>query len=92
MYYEEIRINITRLVEREDQMRQLKKLDYMRGTLDIDAIIEFGFPLCCVDFYCNVWCTCIRAEIPEYAETMHSLTNNQGLILCPNHILKRLKN
>ena len=90
MYYEEIRINITRLVEREDQMRQLKKLDYMRGTLDIDAIIEFGFPLCCVDFYCNVWCTCIRAEIPEYVET--HLGDNEGRILCPNCIIKRLKN
>lgn len=71
-------------------MRQLKKLEWMRGYLDIESISEFGFDLCCVDFYCNVWCTSIRADIPEYSQTMTQLTDNRGLILCPDCIMTRL--
>lgn len=71
-------------------MRQLKKLEWMRGCLGVEATHEFGFNLCCIDFYYNVWGTSIRADIPEYSSTMYELTDNRGLILCPECIIDRL--
>lgn len=70
--------------------RQLKKLDWHRGMLSLDDCYDFGFGLCCVDFFHNVWCTSIRADIPEYAQTMSELTDNRGLVLCPNCLIDRL--
>ena len=46
-------------------MRELKKLGWMRGCLDVQIIEEFGFNLCCVDFYFNVGVT-----EPEYIKVL----------------------
>ena len=70
-------------------MRQLKNLTWMQGNIDVLAIHKFGFKLCCVDFFWNVESS-LRASIPEYSSTMHILTGNQGLILCPDCLIERL--
>lgn len=72
-------------------MRQLKNLTWMQGNIDVSAIHEFGFKLCCVDWWWNVDSS-LRSKIPEYSSTMHILTENQGLILCADCLIKRLKN
>lgn len=72
-------------------MRKLKNLTWMQGNIDVSAVKEFGFKLCCVDFFWNVQSS-IRSTIPEYSETMDKLTDNQGLILCPKCLVKRLSN
>lgn len=68
-------------------MRQLKNLTWMQGNIDVSAIHEFGFKLCCVDWWWNVDSS-LRSTIPEYASTMHILTGNQGLILCADCVIK----
>ena len=61
------------------------------------AEIEFwtGFrnkiPLCCILFYESVWYPSIKNEIADYAKTMSRLTNNSGLVLCPECLQKKLK-
>lgn len=72
-------------------MRQLKNLIWMQGNIDVSAIKEFGFKLCCVDWFWNAQSS-IRSTIPEYSSTMSKLTDNRGLILCPDCVIKRLKN
>jgi len=72
-------------------MRQLKNLTWMQGNIDVSAIKEFSFDLCCVDFFWNVQ-SAIRSTIPEYASTMHKLTGNKGLILCPDCLVSTLQN
>ena len=63
---------------------------WMQGDIDISAIYDFGFKLCCVDFYWNVESS-IRSTIPEYSENMCHLSNNRGLILCPDCLIERLE-
>ena len=38
--------------------------------------------ICCILFFCNEWQD-IKKQIPEYG-SMHKITNNAGIILCPN--------
>lgn len=71
-------------------MKQLQKLTWQRGSLDIDSIVDFKIKICCNDFFNNVWLPSIRADIPEYSQTMRHLTDNGGIILCPDCIIERL--
>lgn len=41
-------------------------------------------------FFESVWADCIKNEIDEYSETMNKLTNNRGIILCPDCIVKKV--
>ena len=70
-------------------MRQLKNLTWMQGNIDVSAIHEFGFKLCCVDWWWNVDSS-LRSTIPEYSSTMHMLTENRGLILCSDCLINTL--
>lgn len=45
--------------------------------------------LCCQMFFADGRLA-IRDEIPEYQSTMHILTNNDGVILCPNCVRNTL--
>ena len=47
---------------------------------------------CCVLFFESAWMPSIRHEIKEYGETMHKLTNNEGIILCPDCLADKIKN
>lgn len=71
-------------------MRQLKNLTWMQGDIDVSVVYEFGFKLCCVDWFWNVQSS-LRSTVPEYSSTMSKLTNNQGLILCPECIISKLR-
>ena len=52
--------------------------------------IRHKIPLCCIMFYESVWQSSIKYEIGEYSKTMTELTNNQGIILCPDCLVKCL--
>ena len=45
---------------------------------------------CCIMFYESAWRPSIKYEIVEYGETMHKLTNNEGVILCPDCLTEKL--
>lgn len=71
-------------------MRQLKNLTWMQGNIDLSAINEFGFKLCCVDWWWNVDSS-LRSTIPEYSSKMHILTDNRGLILCADCLQETIR-
>lgn len=59
----------------------------------IFAIIPFDIPICCQIWF-HSWANIRRSEnisIPEYGEKMHIMTNNTGVILCPECLIKKLK-
>ena len=66
-------------------MRQLKKL-YPEIFTDEDI------PMCCMIYFGYVHRPYTRAEIPEYHSTMVKLTNNAGIILCPECVINHLQN
>jgi hypothetical protein len=41
-------------------------------------------------FFESVWRTSIKKTIPEYSKTMAELTNNQGIILCPDCLVEKI--
>lgn len=49
-----------------------------------------GISLCCIDFYELSWLPSIKNEIPEYSETMWELSDETGILLCPNCLAKKL--
>ena len=52
---------------------------------------EDDIPTCCVLFYECVWLPSIRIEIPEYSKTMWELSENTGVLFCPECIIKTIK-
>ena len=46
--------------------------------------------LCCILFYESVWKPKLKNEINEYMDVMYKLTNNQGIILCPECLMKKV--
>ena len=52
--------------------------------------INSKISLCCIIFWECVWRVSIKYEIDDYSKTMPRLTNNQGIILCPNCIITSL--
>ncbi len=52
--------------------------------------VKYGIPLCCIMFFETAWADCVKREIDEYGNKMHILTNNEGVILCPDCVAKRV--
>ncbi len=48
--------------------------------------IRCGIPLCCILFFEDG----LEPVRREYVSTMHRLTNNQGIVLCPECLVGRL--
>jgi len=63
--------------------KEIRDLDFFTG-------VRCGVSVCCIDFYELSYLPFIKKEIPEYSETMSQLTNNAGVILCPDCITKLL--
>jgi len=61
----------------------------MECEIELWTGIRNHIPKCCIMFYESAWRPSIKKQIPEYSETMSYLTNNQGIILCPDCIIKR---
>lgn len=51
--------------------------------------IKENISLCCISFFENEWQS-IRKNNKDYGETMYKLTNNEGVILCPNCLAKKI--
>ena len=51
--------------------------------------IKDGIPLCCISFFEYSWIG-IKSKIPQYGQTMTEITNNQGVILCPDCLVKKI--
>jgi len=54
--------------------------------------IKYDIPLCCIMFYESAWHGTIKKEISQYLEKTHILTNNQGIVLCPECLTKKVSN
>jgi len=65
----------------------MRKMKYFYQGI-IFQITRCDIPLCCQLFF-HSWHN-FKEDIPEYAETMIALTNNRGIILCPDCIVQRL--
>lgn len=52
--------------------------------------IKHEIPLCCILFFESAWHGTIKKQIAEYAETMDKLTDNQGVILCPDCLAEKI--
>ena len=50
---------------------------------------KHGLNMCCTIFFYSAWWM-IRHEIPEYGKNMHKLTNNAGVILCPDCLVSTM--
>lgn len=53
--------------------------------------IKHKIPLCCTMFFETEWQS-IRGHNREYGDTMDKLTNNQGVILCPDCLVRKITN
>ena len=62
---------------------EIRDLDFFTG-------IRCGISPCCIDFYELSWLPSIKNLIPEYSETMWELSNETGILLCPDCIYKKL--
>ena len=51
--------------------------------------IKHNISPCCIIFFENEWQS-IKTNIREYGDNMHVITNNQGVILCPECLIKTL--
>ena len=51
--------------------------------------IKHSIPLCCIMFFENEWDS-IRKDNGEYSLTMSKMTNNEGVVLCPKCIIRKL--
>ena len=51
--------------------------------------IKYKIPVCCILFFMNEW-KMIKRFNKEYGKTMSILTDNEGVILCPNCLVKKL--
>jgi len=52
--------------------------------------IKERFPLCCVLFFIHVWHGENRKFFKEYCSTMDILSDNKGLIMCPDCVAHKL--
>lgn len=62
----------------------------MECEIELWMGIRNKIPLCCIMFYESVWRPSIKKEIADYSKTMAKLTDNQGVILCPDCIDKKI--
>jgi len=46
---------------------------------------QYGYPNCCIDFFCGPWATMTLEERDAHKETM-AKKHQSGRIYCPNHI------
>jgi hypothetical protein len=53
--------------------------------------IKHQIPLCCIIFFETEWQS-IRKMNKEYGNTMDKLTNNQGVVMCPNCLVTKIMN
>ena len=53
--------------------------------------IRHKIPLCCILFYESAWYPSIKNKIADYVTTMSHLTNNGGVVLCPECLQKEIK-
>ena len=51
--------------------------------------IKHNISPCCIMFFENEWGH-IRKDNKEYGKTMHKLTDNQGIIMCPECLTNRV--
>ena len=57
--------------------------------LELWSGLKHDIPLCCIFFFDSAWWA-IRHETPEYGEMMHGLTDNAGVVLCPECLVSKV--
>lgn len=43
-------------------------------------------------FFESAWTDSIKKEIDDYSKTMSQLTDNEGIILCPDCLVNKIQN
>ena len=71
-------------------LSQQKYQEQYEGDFDFFGGARCGISLCCIDFYELCWLPIIRYVIPEYTESMYELSDETGVLLCPNCIANKL--
>lgn len=66
-------------------------LKILQSEIELWTGIRHNISLCCILFYESVWYPSIKNEIGDYAKTMSHLTNNSGVVLCPECLQKKIK-
>ena len=56
----------------------------------IFSIVPYNIALCCQLFF-HSWLNFEKDVRQKYAENMSELTNNEGIILCPDCLIKKVK-
>lgn len=51
--------------------------------------VKHEIPLCCIMFFENEWQS-IRKSNKEYGKIMPKITDNQGIILCPDCLANKI--
>jgi len=54
--------------------------------------IRHKIPTCCIIFYETVWLPSLKNQIAEYGKAMTQLTNNEGVIMCPDCLVAKMTN
>jgi len=53
--------------------------------------IRNKIPSCCIIFYETVWLPSLKNQIAEYGKAMTKITDNQGVILCPDCLVNKIE-
>lgn len=53
--------------------------------------IRSGYPLCCVIFFCDVWCKLRESKKMFSGRECHNYNSNAGFIQCPECICRELE-
>lgn len=52
--------------------------------------VRYRIPLCCILWFVDVHCTKRCKERTEYQRQMSVMTNNTGVVLCPDCVARKL--
>jgi len=66
---------------------------YGKKLVDIEfwTGVRNKIPICCIIFYETVWLTSLKNQIAEYGRAMTKITDNQGVILCPECLMAEME-
>lgn len=71
------------------KLETARKHDLKINPSHLTLGLKYGIKMCCI-LYFQYPHTVMRYVVPEYYEKITELTNNKGVILCPDCLIKKL--
>lgn len=62
----------------------LKDNDFWRG-------LESGYPVCCIQYFCNFWIPVREQKLMFSGKECHDYSTGVGYVQCPECIVKDIK-